>query len=346
MSDSPQADQEGDLAHPRTVYDLFGQDEAERQIAEAIATDRMHHAWMITGPKGLGKATLAYRIARRILGAKPLADSPLASDPSDPVCHQIEALSHPDFLLLRRPYDEKTKKIKTVLTVDEVRRAPDFFSRSASRGGWRVVIVDCADDMNVNSANALLKTLEEPPHKGLLLLVVHAPGRLPTTIRSRCRKLMLRSPEAGDTQAWLEREHHLDPETAAAATRLAQGAPGRALMLARSDAAKVKANLDQILSGLPHLNRAGLQSLAGQMSRKGQEGVWAIVMNFLVDYANDHARTAANSNRLSTAGEWAQCADDLHLLRIQSETIHLDAKQTLFSAFDLLEKTARAAEPT
>lgn len=339
----PEADREGDLPHPREVYDLFGHDEAERLAAEAFASGRMHHAWMITGPKGVGKATFAYRLARRALGAEPAGDAPLATLSEDSVCRRLEALSHPDFLLIRRPYDDKRGKLRAEITVDESRRAPEFFSKSASGKAWRVCIVDAADEMNTNAANALLKTLEEPPAKGLLLLVVNAPGRLPTTIRSRCRRLSLRAPSVEATAAWLTGQHGFDTDLAQRCAELAGGAPGRARALAQSDAPKLKQTLDRVLGALPRLDSRAIGALAAESAKKDGEAVRRTLMEFLGRYAQDQARKSAlEAGEATTAGLWVQAADSLARLARESETLYLDPKQTTHAAFAILREAAQA----
>lgn len=345
MSDDaiPEPDREAELPHPRQVYDLFGHDAAERQAADAFASGRMHHAWMITGPKGVGKATFAYRLARRALGAVPAGEAPLATLAEDPVCRRLEALSHPDFLLIRRPYDDKKKKLRAEITVDESRKAPAFFSKSASGKAWRVCIVDAADEMNTNAANALLKTLEEPPAKGLLLLVVNAPGRLPTTIRSRCRRLSLRAPSPGETAGWLAGHHGIDADLARRCADLAGGAPGRARALAQSDAPGLKETIDRVLSGLPRLDSRAVGALAAESAKKDGEALRRTLMEFLERYAQDQARgLALNAASPDAAGIWVGAADALARLARESETLYLDPKQTTHAAFSILREAAQA----
>jgi DNA polymerase-3 subunit delta' len=175
---------------PRANPDLLGHETAERIWSQARASGRLHHAWLITGTRGIGKATLAYRLARGLLAGRAPGDG-LDVGPADPVFRRIAAGTHAGLMTVERSADEKTKRMRREIVVDEVRAVTQFLRRTAGEGGWRVVIVDGAEDMNPNAANALLKLLEEPPTGALLLLVCHAPGRLPATIRSRCRRLRL-----------------------------------------------------------------------------------------------------------------------------------------------------------
>lgn len=338
--DSPEADREPGLAHPRSVYTLFGQSAAEAAMARALEAGRLHHAWMIAGPKGVGKATLAWRLARRALGAKATGEG-LQTDASDPTCRLLEAQSHPDFLLLRRPLNDKTKKLRAEITVEEARKAPEFFQRSASGGHWRVCIVDAADELNTNAANALLKTLEEPPRKGLLLLVVHTPGRLLPTIRSRCRMLPLRAPSVDETASWLTKAHGLERAEALGASALAGGAPGRALALAAAGAAGLKRDLDAALQRLPELDRASVTRLAAAAARADGEAFRALLLDFLVGYAQDRARSLAlGPGGPASAQSWVRAADAIVKLARDAETLYLDPRQTLYAAFGLLQDAA------
>src|SRR5947209_1685077 len=197
--------EDGDIRHPRETLSLYGHAEAEQAFLTAYRGGRMPHAWLIggVGIGGIGKATLAYRMARFLFAHPDQAaedvrkSSSLALPADHPVARRIAAQGHPDLLALERVEDEKGK-MPTMISVDLVRRTIGFFGSTAGEGGWRVCIVDSADELNPSGANALLKILEEPPAKALLLVVSHAPGRLLPTIRSRCRRLMLRPLAAAD----------------------------------------------------------------------------------------------------------------------------------------------------
>jgi len=241
MSDAPpEADRAPGAPHPRETARLIGQQAAEADFLDAYNSGRLHHAWLITGPQGVGKATLAWRIARFLLatppaedglfGAPPPPDS-LDIDPDHPVAHHMAALSEPRLFLLRRPWDAKSERLRQEITVDEVRRMRNFFALSAADGGRRVVIVDAADEMNVNAANALLKLLEEPPADTVMLLISHQPSRLLPTILSRCRALRCRGLDGGEIASVLQAaEIDPGPDSAALAV-LAHGSAGAALRL-------------------------------------------------------------------------------------------------------------------
>src|SRR5215475_14359677 len=200
---TPREDEDkGDLPLPRETTVLFGHDGAEREFLAVYRSGRVPHAWLIGGEPGIGKATLAYRMARFVL-ANPAPSrlggaTSLALDPDHPTARRVAANAHTDLLALERTPGD-TGKMRTVITVEQVRRLVSFFGSTAGEGGWRVCIVDSADELKYpEGSNALLKMLEEPPPRSLFLLVSHAPGRLLPTIRSRCRRLALRPLGRGD----------------------------------------------------------------------------------------------------------------------------------------------------
>src|SRR3982074_429021 len=198
-----QVEAQAAAVHPRETTALFGHHDAETALLDAYRSGRIPHAWLIGGPAGIGKATLAYRMARFVLAHRnPLASDAqdaltLKVDPSDPVARHVAAGAHGGLLTLERTLNDKGV-MRTVITVDENRETLSVFGSTAAVDGWRVCIVDTVDELNANAANALLKVLEEPPRQSLFLLVSHAPARVLPTIQSRCRKLLLRPLAAAD----------------------------------------------------------------------------------------------------------------------------------------------------
>ena len=194
---------ETSVPHPRETTALFGHGEAERTLLDAYRSGRIPHAWLIGGAQGIGKATLAYRMARFVLahgdpaGPQVQAAETLELDPMHPVARHVAAGTHGGLLTLERTPNEKGV-MRTVISVEQTRETIAFFGSTAAVGGWRVCIVDTVDELNPNAANALLKVLEEPPRQSLFLLVSHAPARVLPTIQSRCRKLALRPLAADD----------------------------------------------------------------------------------------------------------------------------------------------------
>ena len=269
---------EGALA-PRANKTLFGHKAAERAFLEAYKSDRLPHAWLIGGRPGIGKATFAWRIAR-FLTAHPDPRLPavqkagdLYVDPDAKASHLIDSLSAPDIFLLRREWNFQTKPPKhfTEIRVDDARRALHMFHHNAASGGWRICIVDCADDLNKSSANALLKMVEEPPAKALFLILAHQPGRVLPTIRSRCRKLMLQPLKPSEIVHAIEAQGegfakygHAEIEKAA---HRADGSVREAIrILARQGAASAKMAED-MLRNLPRIDWGGVQNLVDAVSR-------------------------------------------------------------------------------
>lgn len=243
-----------------TFFPLEGVEAPAAAFHEALARGRLHHAWLLTGPEGAGKASFAHRAARLLLGARPdPAYGPLGSSPEDPVNRLLAAGAHPDILAVdRRGEDGKLRK---TIAVDDIRRLPDMFAKAPALAPYRVAIIDAADDLGPGAANALLKTLEEPPPRGILFVISHAPGRLLPTIRSRCRRLAFPAWPEPKLAGWLERRG-VGADIAFRLAELAAGAPGRALKLWEEDAASVDAAARALLMQAPGLDRA----LAAQAS--------------------------------------------------------------------------------
>jgi len=299
--DLPEPDRAEGAPHPRETLSLFGHDTAETAFLEAFHSGRMHHAWLITGPKGIGKATLAWRVARFLL-ATPMdqADALFAAPPPEtldiapdhPVAHRIHALSEPGLFLLRRAWDREKKRLKTVITVDEVRRMKDFFGLSAGGNGRRVVIVDAAEEMNQNAANALLKMLEEPPKNAVLLLVSHQPSRLLPTIRSRCRTLPLGA-VSHDAMTGALQQAGIEADDGAALAELAAGSVGEAVAMIQQEGLTLYAEIMALFATLPHMDRARVVRLADQGGAKGAEARFDLALDLIDRLLSRLARTGA-----------------------------------------------------
>ena len=278
----PEPDRVGEAPHPRETAALFGQDAAEAEVLAAFNAGRMHHAWLLTGPRGVGKATLAWRIARFLLtqppgdeapglfGDAPAAPETLATDPAHPVVRRMLALGEPRLLLLRRGWDDRNKRLRTEITVDESRRLGGFLGMSSADGGMRVVIVDAADELNASAANAILKLLEEPPRNVIFLLVSHQPARLLPTIRSRCRTLALRrlSPDALSA-ALTQAGYEAGPDPVPVA-ELSDGSAGMAVRLMEGEGVALYRDLVETVAGAPRMDREAAVKLADHMGARGQ----------------------------------------------------------------------------
>jgi DNA polymerase-3 subunit delta' len=341
--DIPEPDRRGDLPHPRDSFQLIGQAQAEQAFLAALNHGRLHHAWLIQGPEGIGKATLAYRIARYVLahGNRPTSNLDVPAD--HPVSRQISSQGHPDLLVLRRPYDLKDKKLRTVITVDEVRRAGQFFSKTAGAAGWRVAIVDCADDMNPGAANALLKTLEEPPPQGLFLVITHAPGGLLPTIRSRCRPLQLKPLSPGDISVLVQRlVQDIKLEDLDLLIDLADGSAGRAMSLGAEKALDLYRDMNAMLSQLPKLDLAALHSFAGRFDRAGEEGgqQFKLIGDLLAQWLLRKVRSLA-ADGAGGLDRWVELWDKSARLLERADSVNLQRKQVLLDLFLAMQTAAR-----
>ncbi|WP_299733051.1 DNA polymerase III subunit delta' [uncultured Tateyamaria sp.] len=288
--------------HPRDTARLIGQDAAQSAFVDAFNTGRLHHAWLITGPRGVGKATLAWRIARFLLATPdPDPDDMFGTPeprsleiPADhPVAHRIAAGAEPGLKSVHRTENEKTKRMRDQIVVDDIRDMASFFQLSATDGGRRVVIIDAADDMNVNAANALLKMLEEPPARTTLLLICHQPSRLLPTIRSRCRTLRLGTLNA-DQMAEAMAQAGVDPGPGAAAlAELSAGSVGDALRLALLDGLKLYSDFIGLMGTMPNLDRGRALAMAEAAGARGAEARLDLLYT-LIDIALSRlARTGA-----------------------------------------------------
>jgi DNA polymerase III subunit delta' len=257
----PEADRHPRAPHPRETAVLFGQETAEADFLAAAGSGRLHHAWLITGPRGVGKATLAWRIARWLVAGG--ADPTLDIDPGHGVFRQVRSLAAPGLALCRRPWDAKANRHRKEITVEEARAIKATLQLSAPDGAWRVAIIDAVDEMNTAAANALLKILEEPPTRTVLLLVSHRPSRLLPTIRSRCRALRCKPLLPEDLALALDAAGH--PQAAGDARTLAAlagGSVGEALDLAAGDGIAIYGEIIHLLSRGAPLDRRGAVALA------------------------------------------------------------------------------------
>lgn len=282
MSDDlPEPDRIDGAPHPRETARLIGQSSAEADFLSAYNAGRLHSGWLITGPRGVGKATLAYRIAR-FLRATPVEDGgglfgdpePITSldiDYENPIARRIRSGAESGIFILRRANDEKTGKLRSQITVDEARKLKNFFALSATDGGRRVVIVDAADEMNVNAANAILKVLEEPPALTTILLICHQPSRLLPTIRSRCRELRLSPLAAADMEAALVQAGAEPDVPASVLSELSAGSVGEAVRLANMGGFDMYQSIVDVMRTLPRMDRQAALRLAETIGARGAD---------------------------------------------------------------------------
>ena len=327
---------------PRENPFLLGQAAAESVIDDAIRAGRIHHAWLLTGPEGVGKATLAYRFARRLLAGLHTA-AVSANDPASPVFRRVAAGTHADLLTIEREWDDKRKRLRSEIVVDSARGVADFLRLTPAEDGWRIVVVDGAEHLNRNAANALLKVLEEPPPRAVLLLVCASPGRLLPTIRSRCRQLRLNELGPADMDCVLARcLPDMDPADRAALAVLSV-TPGRALALAEGQGVELASLVADVLWAAPNVPLLHAYEVADKLTRS--EAGFAAFMGLLRDAISAVVRNAARGQadagqeRLAALRPLAEWGDLWHALtRLQDDTerFNLDKRQTIVSSLDLL----------
>lgn len=329
------------FAHPRETFALLGQDVALARAARALRAGRPPSAWLITGAPGIGKATLAYRIARYLLayGATDEGPEDLSVLPDNQAARQVAAQSHPGLLILKRAINPKTGKLMTVLSVDEIRRLADFFGMTSGAGGWRVAIVDTADDMNDNAANALLKMLEEPPANAMLLLLSNTPGRLLPTIRSRCQRLDLRPLEDDVLQKALgDYLPEMTTGERASLARLSGGSIGAALTLATGDGGSLAEEADRLIDHAREPDLLALLTLGDKLFRI-QDGLEQFG-DFLVESLTARIRAKAHSGAAGLE-RWVLLRERIEQSFGRATGLHLEPRQTILTAARDLARIAR-----
>lgn len=361
----PEIDRLDGFPHPRDTVELFGHDTAEREFAAAFAGGRMHHAWMLTGPNGIGKATFAYRCARFALapGAeRDAAGASLAIPPNSVTAAQVRALSHPGLALVRRGYDTRTKRFPATIPVDAVRELRSFLGRTADEGAWRVVIVDSADELNLNAANALLKVLEEPPKRTLFLLVVAQPQRLLRTIRSRCRSLEMTPLAAGDlrravTQALATADTTPPTETDwATLETLAEGSVRRLLDLAAGDGLALYRRIEALFAGLPDVDWQAAHAVGDELGSAAAEARFTLFFDLLLAFiarlvraqaagqgSPDDMALARKLIRPGRLASWAELWETIVRDKAETLALNLDRRMLILDTLARIEKTAQAS---
>jgi DNA polymerase-3 subunit delta' len=357
---------------PRKNAELLGHLSAERAMLNAFRSGRLSHAWLICGPRGIGKATLAFRFARFLLSqasggpglfaaGSALPEEPaenLYISPDSPVFHRIAAHAHADLMTVERGFSDAAKtKPRAEIVVDDVRRIGPFLSMTPAEGGWRIVLVDGADLMNRNAMNAVLKVLEEPPPQSLLLLTCHNPGRLLPTVRSRCRMLTL-NPLDDDVVSMLLRRlvPETSPEDATELAKLSDGSIGRAVTLAEEGGLELYRDLMDLLGTLPRIDIAALHAFADRLSRPNADNAYRTVTELLLNWLARLIRqgvgagegegkyeTALAARLIGQGGldRWLQVWEKITLLLARADRINLDRKQVILNAVLAIETAAR-----
>lgn len=368
MADISEEDQFG----PRYTDQVFGHESAERLFLEAFNSDRLHHAWLISGPKGIGKATLAWRIAKFLLSQTSDNDGPglfgdelpskavtLDVAPDDTNVQRIKSGGHGGLIVAERSFNEKTGKMRADIVIDDVRKLINFYSQTSAEGGWRVAIVDAADEMNSNAANALLKILEEPPEKSIILLIAHSPGKLLPTIKSRCRAMKLQGLQEDSVKAVLAARYP-DMETSelTAAALLASGAPGRAIEIASLDGVGLYKEMATLFAELPRLNVPAIHTFAGQLSTAKADAKYRLFIQIYLDWLQRLIRQSASGHPvqdivdgestqmariscLAGVDRWLDLWEKMGEMVNRADAVNLDRKQVIVSLFTSLGALTR-----
>lgn len=366
--DLPEADRAPGAPHPRETPELFGQSEAEAQFMEAVTSGRLHHGWLISGPKGIGKATLAWKLARFLIATPPASDDdlfgapppPTSLDiaPDHPVARRVAALSEPALFLLRRAWDPDKKRLKQVITIDEARKLKGFFQLSAPDGGRRVVIIDAADEMNSSAANAILKILEEPPADTIMLLIAHQPSRLLPTIRSRCRMLRAQPLGAEDMRRALHGAGQELGDEATQVAELAQGSVGQAIRIVELGGLAAYQGLIDHLGRAPNMDRAALMGLADKAAARTTPELFDLTVDLIDLMLSRLARSAVSGppaeeaakgevaamQRLAptphAARKWAGLQQELGARARQGKAVNLDPSSLILDMMLRINQTA------
>jgi DNA polymerase III subunit delta' len=329
---------------PRANPDLYGHAHAAAALRDAALSGRMHHGWLLAGPQGVGKATLAWRYARWMLAGMPdgvAGEPPLFVPPDSPLFSRVAAGTHADLRALVPGTGEKGKKV--IIRVEDTRELPRFLAMTPSEGGWRGVVIEAAEAMNDQAQNALLKTLEEPPPRAVLVLTASAPDRLLPTIRSRVRRLDLFPLDEAEMEAALSRWlPGMGEEDRAALARLAAGSPGRALTLAEGEGLEMAREVEAFLARLPRPDPRELHALADRLTGRRDASAFVTFVALLRDAMATALRRAGRGEGAAPwlAGrglaEWAGLWDMLGRLADETETLNLDRRQAVLTGLSRL----------
>ncbi|MFO1127761.1 MAG: DNA polymerase III subunit delta' [Rhodospirillales bacterium] len=366
MSDDAEYDRYGRPPPPRANWHLVGHEEAEAEFLRLAGAGRLPHGWLVSGPAGIGKATLAYRLARWLLasgvdgrGVSAAADGGgLAVDPTHPVFRRVASGGHADLLVLERAFDDARGRLKSEIPVDEVRRIPSFFAGTPAEGSWRIVVIDGADHMNRNAANALLKSLEEPPPRSLLLLVADRPGALLPTVRSRCRRLVLRPLPSARVEDLLARYRpDLAADERGRIAALTDGSIGGALAFASSGGVALHADLHRLLLALPRLDMAALHAFGDRAA--ATDAAFGQAQDLLTDFVAGVVHLAAGGDRRPDRGSealgemqriagtapldrWLTVWENVSDLLAHADSARLDRKQLVLAAAFMIGNAMRS----
>ncbi|MCA8889977.1 MAG: DNA polymerase III subunit delta' [Parvularculaceae bacterium] len=320
-----------DITSPRVRANFIGWPEIIDQVERARRTGALANGWLITGGEGAGKATFAFRLARALLATDTeRTQDPLGVDPHSRTFSLVASGGHPDLFVAQREYDEKKDRYAAEIKVDTIRELTSFLNHTPSMGGWRVAIIDTADDLNRNAANALLKVLEEPPRRTAIFVLSAAPGRLLATIRSRCRRIELRPVTDQEVAGFLASENAAHDEEAQRIAAAAKGRPGYALTLALGDGAAaidaVEAFINAAFSG------GDVATIAHSMSARNADSLWALFRQMLLDRLASGVIARAEKGEGRAPSAMIDACERISTLFARGEAVNLDRFQMVLAA--------------
>lgn len=341
------------VSAPNTSSFLTAHEDVRSFLAQAYQEGRMHHALLFEGLQGVGKATTAFHLAGHMLKYADHNAAPLQLDTPDfsqVPYRQISQGMHPALLHITRPFDAKTGKYRTAITVEEIRRITHFLSRTSGDGAWRIVIIDPADDMNRNAANALLKTLEEPPARALFILISHSSGRLLPTIRSRCQSLSFKPLNNNELKKALDvagRDVGVNTQDQAyfsALSARAEGSVRKALLLVAHGGLEITDTVDAVLDTV-RFDLPKAQALANVLGGRDAEVQNQLFLDYVLDKAAGQALAQAEQGNLVAAGQWSQFWDNLRCEAMDTESYNLDRKQAALIMMEKMHRAMRSGMP-
>jgi DNA polymerase-3 subunit delta' len=354
---------------PWSAVDLFGHGEAEAQMLHAYQSGRMPHAFMISGPRGIGKATFAYRFARFMLSQGGDAGPSLFGDdtpidslwvaPDSSTFLQIAGRGHPGLVTVARSVNEKTKKLRGDIVVDDVRKMQGMFTMTSAQDSWRIAIIDAGDEMTRQAANALLKTLEEPPERSLLMVVAHAPGQVLMTIKSRCQHLRLRPLDATNLAAVLaSQDVDIPAGSAELMAVLSEGRPGQAINLAQAGGLELYASLRDLIGSGSRVDMRAVHALGDKVGRAGAEDTFRLFAELFEGFLQRLIRSVGGTPEGSPSidkeavifaslleatplEQWIEVWENSRQLFARTMAVNLDRKQAVIIAFNEVQKLLR-----
>lgn len=346
----PESDRFKDYPHPRATFDLYGHQQAEQGLLQAYRDGRLPQSIILGGIEGIGKATLAWRLARFLL-VNPDPNRPavqnapdLSVPPDHAIAHRLLGLAHGDLVLLRREWNDKRKRPFSEIRIEDIRTALGLFQNASGEGGWRIIIIDCAEDLNRSGANALLKLIEEPPPKSLFLIISHRPGRILPTIRSRSHLLHLEPLQESEVlqvlQGMEEVTDHYQPAAIKEAVQDCAGSVREALRNLDADSRALTKKIDSLLGQLPMLDNRGLHGLCDELTGIAKTEEFEAFLLHVYDWIDAQVQSGAGHLPAGQLARYAQVWEKIAIAARETEALNLDRRPLILSIFTHLAEAS------